>query len=111
MAAHITENQLASIVHRIIHLLTWLLVAVFHTALLAIALFALYLLDIKGTDIYGYFLSLGTSFGLQAGWQILSFFGISGFACLSTYAMFVKKYAVSFSIHYLWKNIVAQNIK
>lgn len=111
MVAHITDNQLVSIVHRMIHLVTWLLVAVFHTALLAIALFALYLLDIKGTDIYSYFSSLGTSLGLQAGWIILSFFGVSGFACLSAYAMLVKKYAVSFSIDYLEKNIVAQKTK
>jgi len=111
MVAHITENQLVSIVHRMIHLVTWLLVAVFHTALLAIALFALYLLDIKGTDIYSYFLYLGNSLGFQKVGAILSFFGVSGFALLAGYAMLLKKYAVSFSIDYLWKNIVAQNIK
>ena len=105
MTASISPNQLASIVHRMIHLITWLWVAVFHIALLAIALFALYLLDIKGADIYTYLLSLGTILGFQAGWQFLSFFGVSGFALISAYAIFVKKYAVKFSIDYLWKNI------
>jgi hypothetical protein len=111
MVAHITENQLVSIVHRMIHLVTWLWVAVFHIALLTIVLFVLYLLDVKGSDIYIYVLFLGNSLGLQTAWIILSFFGVSGFACLSAYAMFVKKYAVNFSIYYLEKNIVAQNIK
>jgi hypothetical protein len=111
MTASITPDQLVSIVHRMIHLVTWLLVAVFHTALLAIVLLALHLYEIKGADIYNYIFSLGTSLGFQTGWQVLSFFGVSGFACLSGYAMFVKKYAVSFSIKYLWKNIVDRNIQ
>ena len=103
MAARITDNQLISVVHRMIHLVTWLLVAVFHTALLAIALFVLYLFDTKGADIYSHVLILGNSLGLQTAWIILSFFGASGFACLSAYAILVKKYAVNFSIDYLWK--------
>jgi len=111
MVAHMTANQLVSVVHRMIHLVTWLLVSVVHIALLTIVLFVLHLLDIKGSDIYSYVLILGNSLGLQTAWIILSFFGVSGFACLSAYAMLVKKYAVSFSIYYLERNIVAQNIK
>jgi hypothetical protein len=94
-----------------IHLVTWLLVAVFHTALLAILLLALFLSGTSGEDIYKYALALGAHLGLQVGWQVLSFFGVSGFACLSGYAFFVKKHAVNFATSYLWKNIVAQKIQ
>jgi hypothetical protein len=111
MTASVSPNQLVSIVHRMIHLVTWLLVAVFHTALLAILLFVLYLSGISGEDIYKYLSSLGNSLGLQTGWQVLSFFGVSGFACLSGYAILVKKYAVKFSIRYLWKNISSNKIE
>lgn len=111
MPAYMSENQVISVMHRMIHLVTWLLVAAVHTVLLTIALFAAYLLDLKGTDIYILASSLGNSLGLQTGWQVLSFFGVSGFAALSAYAMLVKQYAVKFSIYYLFKNIDVQRIK
>ena len=111
MTASISPNQLVSIVHRMIHLVTWLLVAVFHTALLSILLLVLYLSGITGNDIYNYFLPLAQSLGFETTSSVLSFFGVSGFACLSAYAMFVKKYFVNFSINYLWKNIIDHNIQ
>jgi hypothetical protein len=111
MPAHMSDNQVISVLHRMIHLVTWILVAAAHTALLTIALFAAYLLDLKAKDIYNMVSSLGNSLGLQAGWQALSFFGVSGFAVLSGYAILVKKYAVKFSIYYLFKNIYEQKIK
>ena len=111
MTAKITQNQLVSLVHRLIHLSSWLIFYVFHLGIAVIILTVLYLVGITGTDIYNFFLPLAKSLGFKTTSSILSFFGVSGFALLSAYALVTKKFIVKFALNYLYKNIEDRDIQ
>jgi len=111
MAVQITDNQLVSWVHRLTHFVAWLSVAIFNVALLCVVLVALYLSGVSGTDIYKSIETLGSSLGLVTAWQVLSFFGISGFALLSAYAILLKRILLNLSLRYILNNIKARKIE
>ena len=101
MPSAISSKQLISWVHKLTHFVIWLSVALLHSSLLCILITALYLSGISGSDIYNSIAALTHNLGLSKAWQGLSFFGVSGAAIVSVYAVAVKKIVMYFSLKYL----------
>ena len=110
MTVQISSNQLVSWVHRLTHFVAWLSVVIFNFAFLNIILLVLYLSGTTGQDIYNQILALGGSLGFSTASQALSFFGVSGFALLSAYAVALKKILLNLSLRYILIKTKERNI-
>lgn len=110
MTTQISENQLISLVHRHIHLVGWIAFVVFNNLLITITLLFFWLLDLDSSTFYDYIQNLSQNLHLQKLWQVLSFWGLSGFVVASAYAFLWRKLYMLISLKYLLKNIEKQKI-
>jgi cytochrome b subunit of formate dehydrogenase len=109
--AHISPNDALSILHRLIHWVSWLAFVLLQVALVALFLLAAWYFEIDKNTVLSQARSLTTNLGLQEAWQILSFFGVSGGALLAIYVWLWRKAYFAFLIPYLFRNIDARASK
>ena len=110
MTAQVSENQLVSLVHRHIHLVSWIAFVVLNNLLVTLALLLFWIFDLDNNTFYNYIQKISNCLALQKLWQVLSFWGFSGVAIVSAYALLWRKIYMKISLKYLFKNIEKQKI-
>lgn len=105
MSLELTPNQLVRWVHRLTHFVAWLAVAIFNISIAVAALAIMYFMGISGSDIRTAVQELSGSLGFETAGLLLSFFGVSGFAFVSFFAILQKRLLLDLSLRYILKNI------
>jgi len=96
-----------SLTHRLSHLVMWVAFLAFHASLVCIFLLLVWVYNIDFHDAISPLRTMAQSLHLEATWQMLAFWGLSGSTILAIYIWAWRRIYWSFVSPYLFKTINA----